>query len=246
MAPNKSTIYRLWPSAGSSREQVENALRNLDQQMQQLNSAVATAPTPTRVTQSDLNKEQILFSVGNDFNSDRNASLDKPIFVTKPEQNTQTNRSLIEINQNKAYSRINTSYTLSGLINKNLMNQTGQVLSTTLLPLLLSNAKTKGNVASSGNQINTNALSDEESDDQVFKTVAKKSHLPYLMLILVLLLMAALFVFLFFKCLTRYFRRVWKSDKTRVPGLSMGGKLDLKTAQLLGQAYKEKVLLVYI
>lgn len=78
----------------------------------------------------------------------------------------------------------------------------------------------------------------EKPVEDMMKTVAKKTSIPYWAVFIIFLVIVAVFFLVFFCCLQRW----WRKFRGKEGGKGfMGGKVDLKSVQLLGQAYKEKV-----
>jgi hypothetical protein len=223
MAPNPP-VFRIWPVAGSSRDQVEESLRQLDRQMQQIdresesNRANSATKSNLDLETNNLNKEQIAY-----------------VSELQP----------VESNSGKVSSNAVTSTSPSQLAsnatrsNVGQWNQTYQTVTSTVMPMMMLTIPMQPTPTA---QLPvTSGKADDEIDEQVLQTMARRSHLPYMMLLLMMIMIGALFALLFFKCISRHLKKVWKSDKSRVSGLAVGAKLDLKTAQMLGQAYKAKV-----
>lgn len=69
-----------------------------------------------------------------------------------------------------------------------------------------------------------------------------KSPMPIYAKFLIFIVLFCLIGSIFYLCLRKWFKKFFRSDRTRTSGLAMtGNKLDMKNVQLLGQAYKEKV-----
>lgn len=77
----------------------------------------------------------------------------------------------------------------------------------------------------------------EQMSSKVVEKVATKAHMPYWAVIFTLLIIAGFAVALFYCCCQRWYRRM-RGDKSKG---STAGKVDLRSVQLLGQTYKEKV-----
>jgi synaptotagmin-1 len=73
---------------------------------------------------------------------------------------------------------------------------------------------------------------------EILETVAEKTHIPFWGVFLIFLVIVGVFVIVFYCCLQKWWRKLRGKDGK---GGFMGGKVDLKSVQLLGQAYKEKV-----
>ncbi|UXI16132.1 hypothetical protein NH340_JMT02075 [Sarcoptes scabiei] len=78
----------------------------------------------------------------------------------------------------------------------------------------------------------------EKPVENMMKTVAKKTSIPFWGVFLIFLVIVGIFALVFFCCLQRWWRKFRGKE---AKGSFMGGKVDLKSVQLLGQTYKEKV-----
>lgn len=78
----------------------------------------------------------------------------------------------------------------------------------------------------------------EKPVENMMKTVSKKTSIPFFVVFMIFLLVVAILALVFFCCLQRWWRKFRGKEGK---GSFMGGKVDLKSVQLLGQAYKEKV-----
>ncbi|XP_075587764.1 synaptotagmin-1 isoform X1 [Dermatophagoides farinae] len=78
----------------------------------------------------------------------------------------------------------------------------------------------------------------EKPVENMVKTVAKKTSLPFWVVFLIFLVIMGILAMVFFCCLQRWWRKFRGKE---AKGGFMGGKVDLKSVQLLGQTYKEKV-----
>src|SRR5699024_5194968 len=78
----------------------------------------------------------------------------------------------------------------------------------------------------------------EKPVENMMKTVSKKTSIPFWAVFFIFIVILGVFALVFFCCLQRWWRRFRGKE---AKGGFMGGKVDLKSVQLLGQAYKEKV-----
>lgn len=78
----------------------------------------------------------------------------------------------------------------------------------------------------------------EKPVENMMKTVAKKTSIPFWAVFLIFLVIMGILALVFFCCLQRWWRKFRGKE---AKGGFMGGKVDLKSVQLLGQTYKEKV-----
>ncbi|OTF78307.1 hypothetical protein BLA29_006244, partial [Euroglyphus maynei] len=78
----------------------------------------------------------------------------------------------------------------------------------------------------------------EKPMENMMKTVAKKTSIPFWAVFLIFLVIMGILALVFFCCLQRWWRKFRGKE---AKGGFMGGKVDLKSVQLLGQTYKEKV-----
>lgn len=79
----------------------------------------------------------------------------------------------------------------------------------------------------------------EQMGEQLVEKVSSKTHIPFWGVVLVLLVILAFVLMVFYCCCQRWWKK-WRGDKAGKSGL-VGGKVDIRTVQLLGQTYKEKV-----
>lgn len=79
----------------------------------------------------------------------------------------------------------------------------------------------------------------EQPVEDMMKTVSNKTSIPFIVVFFIFLLIVGIFALVFFCCLKNWWRKF--RGKEGKGGGFMGGKVDLKSVQLLGQAYKEKV-----
>lgn len=79
----------------------------------------------------------------------------------------------------------------------------------------------------------------EQPVEDMMKTVSNKTSIPFIVVFFIFLLIVGVFAIVFFCCLKNWWRKF--RGKEGKGGGFMGGKVDLKSVQLLGQAYKEKV-----
>lgn len=77
----------------------------------------------------------------------------------------------------------------------------------------------------------------EKTGEEIIEKVAEKTHVPFWGVFFILLLILGIIVLVFYCCLSRW----WRKFRGKEGKGFMGGKVDLKSVQLLGQAYKEKV-----
>ena len=77
----------------------------------------------------------------------------------------------------------------------------------------------------------------EKPVEDMMKTVSNKTNIPFFAVFMIFLVIVGVFLLVFFCCLQRWWRKLRGKDGKGF----MGGKVDLKSVQLLGQAYKEKV-----
>lgn len=94
----------------------------------------------------------------------------------------------------------------------------------------ISRANSKSEVSSPN--ANSNFFEDME------KKVSNKTGIPFWAVFFIFLVIVGVFALVFFCCLQRWWRKFRGKE---AKGGFMGGKVDLKSVQLLGQAYKEKV-----
>ncbi|XP_015795912.1 synaptotagmin-1 [Tetranychus urticae] len=94
------------------------------------------------------------------------------------------------------------------------------------------------------NKINTPIYSDNNNDNdnmvkgkEFVEDISRSTHMPVWSVLFVLTVIAAICGLIFYCCLHKWWRR-WRADKGK--GL-ITGKVDLRSVQLLGQTYKEKV-----
>src|SRR6266487_5264875 len=83
----------------------------------------------------------------------------------------------------------------------------------------------------------------EHAGEEFIEKVAEKTHVPFWGVFLILLVILAVILVVFYCCLQRWWRKI--RGKEGGKGFFGGGKVDLKSVQLLGQAYKEKVMEIY-
>ena len=82
----------------------------------------------------------------------------------------------------------------------------------------------------------------ENYNPYVGRKLPHRSTMPFFAKFLIFLVIIGFISAIFYLCLRKWFKKFWRSDRTRASGLTMAGnKLDMKNVQLLGQAYKEKV-----
>lgn len=82
----------------------------------------------------------------------------------------------------------------------------------------------------------------ENQNNLIDHRLPHRNSIPFLAKFLIFLVVFTLIATIFHLCLKKWFKKFWRSDRTRASGLAMAGnKLDMKNVQLLGQAYKEKV-----
>ncbi|KAI2797774.1 Synaptotagmin-2 [Blomia tropicalis] len=98
----------------------------------------------------------------------------------------------------------------------------------------LSRNKSKGTTAGNGSNF-FNEM--EKPVEDMMKTVSKKTSIPFWAVFIIFLVIVGVFLLVFFCCLQRW----WRKFRGKEGKGFMGGKVDLKSVQLLGQAYKEKV-----
>ncbi|RWS14684.1 synaptotagmin 1-like protein [Dinothrombium tinctorium] len=77
----------------------------------------------------------------------------------------------------------------------------------------------------------------ENISEEFVKEVSKKTHLPVWGVLLVIIVILGVIFAVFYCCLRRWWRK-FRGEKGK--GL-IGGKVDIRSVQLLGQTYKEKV-----
>lgn len=78
----------------------------------------------------------------------------------------------------------------------------------------------------------------EKPMEDMMKTVSKKTSIPFWAVFMIFMVIVGIFALVFFCCLQKWWRRFRGKE---AKGGFMGGKVDLKSVQLLGQSYKEKV-----
>lgn len=81
----------------------------------------------------------------------------------------------------------------------------------------------------------------EHAGEKMLETVSDKTHIPFWGVFFIFLVIVGVFFIVFYCCLQRWWRKIRGKDGKGF----MGGKVDLKSVQLLGQAYKEKVCSVF-
>ncbi|XP_054160441.1 synaptotagmin 1-like isoform X2 [Oppia nitens] len=77
----------------------------------------------------------------------------------------------------------------------------------------------------------------EKSGEKILETVSDKTHIPFWGVFFIFLVIVGVFLVIFYCFLQRW----WRKFRGKEGKGFMGGKVDLKSVQLLGQAYKEKV-----
>ena len=80
----------------------------------------------------------------------------------------------------------------------------------------------------------------EQMGEQLVEKVSSKTHIPFWGIVLVLIVVLAFVLIVFYCCCQRWWRK-WRGDKAGTGALGVGGKVDIRSVQLLGQTYKEKV-----
>ena len=81
-----------------------------------------------------------------------------------------------------------------------------------------------------------------EMTEHMVEKVATKSHIPFWGILLTLIVMVGVAVTIFYCCCQRWWRKL-RADKGKAMA---GGKVDIRSVQLLGQTYKEKVRDVHL
>ncbi|CAG2118030.1 unnamed protein product [Medioppia subpectinata] len=76
----------------------------------------------------------------------------------------------------------------------------------------------------------------EKSGEKILEAVADKTHIPFWGVFFIFLVIVGVFIIVFYCFLQRW----WRKFRGKEGKGFMGGKVDLKSVQLLGQAYKEK------
>jgi len=77
----------------------------------------------------------------------------------------------------------------------------------------------------------------EKTIEEMLDKVAHTTHMPFWGVFLIFLVIVGVFIVVFFCCLQKWWRKIRGKDGKGF----MGGKVDLRSVQLLGQTYKEKV-----
>lgn len=78
----------------------------------------------------------------------------------------------------------------------------------------------------------------EQQGKTMMEDVSKNTHIPFWAIFIIFIVIVGIFALVFFCCLQRW----WRKFRGKEGGKGfMGGKVDLKSVQLLGQTYKEKV-----
>ncbi|CAG2161129.1 unnamed protein product [Oppiella nova] len=77
----------------------------------------------------------------------------------------------------------------------------------------------------------------EKSGEKIMEAVAEKTHIPFWGVFFIFLVIVGVFLVVFYCFLQRW----WRKFRGKEGKGFMGGKVDLRSVQLLGQAYKEKV-----
>ena len=77
----------------------------------------------------------------------------------------------------------------------------------------------------------------EHAGEKMLETVSDKTHIPFWGVFFIFIVIVGIFLIVFYCCLQRW----WRKFRGKEGKGFMGGKVDLKSVQLLGQAYKEKV-----
>ena len=80
----------------------------------------------------------------------------------------------------------------------------------------------------------------EGMGEQLVEKVSSKTHIPFWGIVLVLIVILAFVLMVFYCCCQRWWKK-FRGDKAGKGGIGVGGKVDIRTVQLLGQTYKEKV-----
>ena len=124
---------------------------------------------------------------------------------------------------------------MRGQSEEGLANSARNLFNSTLKSI--SQNSTKGEVTS--NVSSTSFFDEMEKPvENMMKTVSKKTSIPFWAVFIIFIVIAGVFALVFFCCLQRW----WRKFRGKEGGKGfMGGKVDLKSVQLLGQAYKEKV-----
>lgn len=78
----------------------------------------------------------------------------------------------------------------------------------------------------------------ENMGEQLVEKVSTKTHIPVWGVIFTLVVLLGFAVSVFYCCCQRWWRRLRGKDGAK--GV-VGGKVDIRSVQLLGQTYKEKV-----
>lgn len=76
-----------------------------------------------------------------------------------------------------------------------------------------------------------------EKGEEFVATVASKTHIPFAGVVLIILVVVGVLVAIFYLCCQKWWKK-FRADRNKV---GMAGKVDIKSVQLLGQTYKEKV-----
>lgn len=79
-----------------------------------------------------------------------------------------------------------------------------------------------------------------DMSEHMVDKVATKSHLPFWGILLTLVVIIGVVATIFYCCCQRWWRKL-RTDKAKSMA---GGKVDIRSVQLLGQTYKEKVIIL--
>lgn len=108
-------------------------------------------------------------------------------------------------------------------------------------PRAVNEAIVKGTSRNLGGPTRTESpLGIEGRVDETISGIARKTHVPFWGVFFVLLCIVAIILIVFYCCLQKYWKK-WRKGELKAGGILAGGKVDFKSVQLLGQAYKEKV-----
>lgn len=150
----------------------------------------------------------------------------------------------IEFHKPKELSLIESNGTVEAAYNRGEANDEND-FATTVRSILSSTIKnvvkssSRDSVKESPNSSTSSFFDEVEKPvENMMKTVSKKTSIPFWAVFLIFLVILGIFALVFFCCLQRWWRKFRGKE---AKGGFMGGKVDLKSVQLLGQTYKEKV-----
>lgn len=92
-------------------------------------------------------------------------------------------------------------------------------------------------MASAAIAASASPLTSVDKGEQFVTKVAAKTHIPFLGVLLIMLVIIGILIAIFYLCCQKWWKK-FRSDRNKV---GMVNKVDIKSVQLLGQTYKEKV-----